>query len=447
MTSATGTAGTGLHFSRSAIQGGFWYKAYDVVYAIAVLMARLIALFNRKLSRALKGKQGGVGGWQIGAVDERKCVLLHVASYGEFEGIIPLIERLQNTGKFRIAVSYSSPSAEKTVNALPGIWARGYLPYDFLHRQLRFLARIAPAAVLISKHDFWPNMLRAAKALAIPAILINANFHPGSRRTLPIVRSFHRTFMKNLTAIWTVSKADAERIEPLLSVRTKLLAVGDTRYDRVRQRANAGRERFSELKEALKPGPVFIAGSSWQPGEKICWAAFASIVRDRPDAKLIVVPHEPTVEALERNRAAASAYDLNLRLFSEWSDGRIEEQVLLVDMVGVLADLYAVGWAAYVGGGFGRGVHSVIEPAAHGLPVAFGPNHHVSHEASLLLEAGGGFVVKAADELEKLWRGWLDDPDSYRRASIAAGDVVKSREGASDRLMELLAPYIGNFEF
>jgi len=442
MTSTAGTTGAGLHFSRSAIQGGFWYKVYDVVYAIAVLLARLIALFNRKLSRALKGKRGGVDGWLIGEADERKCVLLHVASYGEFEGVIPLIERLQDSGGIRVAVSYSSPSAEKTVNSLPGIWARGYLPHDFLYRQLRFLTRIAPSVVLISKHDFWPNMLRAAKALTIPAILINANFHPGSRRTLPIVRSFHRTFMKNLTAIWTVSKADAERVEPLLSVGTKLLAVGDTRYDRVRQRADAGRKRFSELKEALSPGPVFIAGSSWQPGEKICWAAFASIVRDRPDAKLIVVPHEPTKGALERNRAAASACNLSLRLFSEWSDGRIEERVLLVDMVGVLADLYAVGWAAYVGGGFGKGVHSVIEPAAHGLPVVFGPNHHVSHEASLLLEAGGGFVVKSTDELEKLWQGWLDDPDSYRRASVAASDVVKSREGASDRLMELLVPYI-----
>jgi len=430
-------------FNRSVVHGGFWYRVYDLVCLLSPLPVRLISLFNRKLARALKGKRGGADRWEIGMGDERRCVLLHVASYGELEGVLPLIDRLQNTAGLRVALSFSSPSAEKAVLSLPGIWARGYLPYDQLYRQLRFLARIDPSVVLISKHDIWPNMIRAARALEIPAFLINANFHPGSRRTLPIVRSFHRTFMKNLTAVWAVSEADARRAEPLLPAGTKLLAVGDTRYDRVRRRADSGRERFGDLKEALQPGPVFIAGSSWPPGEGICWQAFASIRRDSPEAKLIVVPHEPTREALERNSAAAMSHNLKLRLFSEWTGGRVEEPVLLVDRVGVLADLYAVGWAAYVGGGFGRGVHSVIEPAAHGLPVAFGPHRHVSHEAGLLLEAGGGFVVKTTDDLEGLWRTWLDDPERYRIASVAAGDLVRSREGASDRLMELLEPYIG----
>ena len=215
-----------------------------------LMLAHVVALFNDKLGAALRGHRRGLDNWQIGRVDERHCVLIHVASYGEFEGVIPLIELLNKEGKYRIAVSFSSPSAQKSINATEGIWARGYIPVDSFYRQLEFLARLDPNVLLISKHDFWPNNLRAAKTLGIPAILINGNFHPGSRRTFPIVRSFNRSFMKHLHAVWTVSEADARRVEPLLSSGTELQAVGDTRYDRVRHRADSGRERFGELKQA-----------------------------------------------------------------------------------------------------------------------------------------------------------------------------------------------------
>lgn len=407
------------------------------------MLARGFGPFNDKLNRSLKGHAAGVDGWIVGKPDELPVVLMHVASYGEFEGVLPLIESLNSSGKCKVAVSYSSPSAVNAVMAEEGIWASGYLPHDLVYQQLKLLARLEPSVILISKHDFWPNLIRAAKALSIPTLIINGNFHPRSKRNLPVIRSFHRAFMKHLEAVWTVSEADAERVEPLLSRATKLLVVGDTRYDRVRQRAEQGDKRFTGLRVALQPGPVFIAGSSWQPDEKICWEAFASIASDYPDARLIIVPHEPTHGALERNLSAAATHKLKVQLFSEWQNEKIDESVLLVDRMGVLADLYTAGWVTYVGGGFGAGVHSVIEPCAHGLPVAFGPNHYVSHEATLLIEAGGGFAVSTTDDLEQLWRGWLNDADSYRNAARAADGVVRSREGATAKMMELLTPYIG----
>ena len=120
----------------------------------------------------------------------------------------------------------------------------------------------------------------------------------------------------------------------------------------------------------------------------------------------------------------------------------LSSMMLLVDRMGILAGLYAIGWAAYVGGGFGVGVHSVIEPAAHCIPVMFGPNHYVSNEATLLLKAGGGFVVQTASDVEQLWREWLENPEKYRIAADAADSVVSSREGVVDRLLEKLKPYI-----
>ena len=434
--------GSSIQFSRRSLQGGFCYKLYDIVYAWVVLLANLIAPFHGKLREALKGKRKGVDGWEIGARDNRRCIMLHAASFGEFEGITPLIENLNDNDELKVAVSFSSPSAQKKVQATPGIWANGFLPYDFLYHQIRLLGELSPSVVLIAKHDFWPNTIRAAKVLNIPVILINANFHSGSRRNLPIVRWFHRAFMKQITAIWTVSKADSRRVEPLLSVRTRLEAIGDTRYDRVRQRADRGKTRFKDLQKALQPGPILIVGSSWQPGEIICYSAVSRFLWNNPGTKLVVVPHEPDSEAIDRNRRLAKAYDLDLFLLSEWNGDPIEENVLLVDKIGVLAELYAIGWAAYVGGGFGRGVHSVIEPAAHGIPVVFGPRHQVSHEASLLLKTGGGFVVKSTDNLYRLWKQWHEKPNSYEKAAKAADEVVRSREGATDRIMELLSPYL-----
>lgn len=163
-----------------------------------------------------------------------------------------------------------------------------------------------------------------------------------------------------------------------------------------------------------------------------------------PDLKLMIVPHEPTEEAIRHNQAQASKHGLRTELFSKLiKDRRIKPQVVIVDVIGVLADLYALGWAAYVGGGFGKGVHSVIEPAAHRLPVLFGENHHVSHEASLLLQTGGGFVINNETEFEAVLSKWLDDHEVYQQAAEAADTVVKSREGATERLLEWLKPVLG----
>jgi len=446
MTDRTDISKGEIRFNRRNMSGGFWFKLYDAFVPIASIIAHIVALRNKKLRLSLYGRKGGVKKWTIGQDDELPAVLIHVASAGEYEGALPLIDRLLESGQSRVAVSYSSPSAQSAIESTSGLWAHGFSPMDYLTDQLKLLVRLEPSVILIFKHDFWPNMIRAADVLKIPIGIINANFHAKSRRNLPLVRGFHRAFLKKLTFIWTVSEADSKRIEPLLSSRTELIAVGDTRYDRVLQCAKQGRERFKALKEALGDKSVIIAGSTWQPGERIVWQAYAILRKRYLGLKLVIAPHEPTDEALQRNRDYADTAGVRVRLFSEWEGNNIDEDVLLIDRVGVLADLYAVAWAAYVGGGFGKGVHSVIEPVAHGLPVCFGPAYHVSHEAGLLLENKGGFVVETADDLEKLWGDWLDDLDKYRKTVKAAKDVVTSNAGVTERLIERLEPFIGGLK-
>ncbi|MBM3327043.1 MAG: hypothetical protein FJY65_08710 [Calditrichaeota bacterium] len=431
------------HFIRRPYHiGGGWFKIYDAALPIMSLVVHSAGLFHRRLGAALKGRRSGMNGWRIDQMDERPAILLHTASRGEFEGALPLIERLNATGLCRLAVSYSSPSVANLVANTPGLWASGYLPLDFFDRQLRLLARLEPNIILINKHDFWPNTLRAAAVLNIPVILINANFHSASRRAKPLIKQFSRRYMRFLKAVWTVSEEDASRAEEYIDRDVELHFVGDTRYDQTLSRARQGAERFAGLKTALGGGPVLIAGSTWPPEERMLWTVFADIQRADATAKLIIAPHELTPESQRRVFASAVEHRLTVKAFSAWRGEIIDEPVLFVDKMGVLAQIYAVGYAALVGGGFGKGVHSVLEPAANSLPTTFGPRCHNSHEAGLLIKAGGGFIIHNQADLYKLWNGWLVDNSSYKTASTQALGVVIARAGATARLLERIIPYL-----
>ncbi|MFH0765538.1 MAG: glycosyltransferase N-terminal domain-containing protein [Calditrichota bacterium] len=429
--------------SRDARRGSFWFNLYDSLLPLIHAGARLAAMRNAKLRQGLQERRHIKGGWTVGDNRDGAGILLHAASYGEYEALRPLIEKLTDAG-LRVAVSYFSPSAQKAVASTPHLWAWGYLPIDYLDRQLALLGQLNPKAVLITKHDIWPNLLRAARILDIPTGLINGSFHARSHRSDLGARSFNRAVLSNFDFIWTVSDADTERVEPLLNSHTELKAVGDTRFDRVKQRALAGKERFANLKHALGSHPVIIAGSAWPKELEIVWAVFKELIKKNSNLKLIIAPHELNNGMLSQIDHLAVKDNLPLMLYSHWQGESIDKPVIVVDVMGVLAEIYTVGWAALVGGGFGAGVHSVIEPAAHGLPVAFGPRHQVSHEAGLLLQAGGGYEIKTNLELYKLWNNWLENNHTYHQASSAASEVVRSREGATELVFQKIMNLLNN---
>ncbi len=421
---------------------GAWWTIYDILVNIGIGLLRIAALFHKKLGISMRGRAGGVNNWKLQLIDAKPSVLIHAASRGEFEAVIPLIDALLAQGNCRFAVSFSSPSVEKTVANYPGLWASGYLPFDHLGEQLRFLARLAPTVILVAKHDIWPNMIRASASLKIPYIIINANFHPRTKRHFFLVSHFNRVFFRLVSEIWTISDDDASRIKPLLEKKATLKVIGDTRYDRTLMRALQAKDTFAALKSALGVGPVIVAGSTWPPEERIVIPAFASLKKVKPSAKLVIAPHELGDQSLERCRKAFAENDLQFMLFSDWNGDPIAADVLFIDRMGILADAYSVGWAAVVGGGFGVGVHSVLEPAAYRIPVAFGPNYHVSHEAGLLINSGGGSVLSGSEALAALWTQWMDDPTSYLQAAEAASNVVTSNSGATARVLERLEPYL-----
>lgn len=411
-----------------AIYNGFAYPALSAG-------ARLAAVFSSKLRKGLLGRRKVAAN----ANDFResypnaRVVLFHCASAGELEGIKPLAAACRQRG-FAPCVSYFSPSAEATLH--PGEFEfADFSPYDSVLSVRDYYSALKPEVILISKHDVWPNMVWQAAEMGIPIWLINGNFHPGSLKSLPGLRYFHQAIHSKLDGILTVSEDDAARAKSISGGKARVAAVGDSRYDRVCARAEQKRIPNPDWDAALRSKPCLIGGSTHEKDESLLLRAFTRIRVEQPDLRLLVVPHDPSDAAIRRILDRATAEGL---LCSSISDAADDTDVWVINQSGILADLYQYGTLAFVGGGFDRGIHSVLEPMVHGLPVICGPNIAVSREARDAQTEGLLFTV--ATELEAV---------SAAKTLLGAGKrdlarrFVERRAGVGGRILDIVLPANG----
>nr|MBA3444070.1 hypothetical protein [Gemmatimonadales bacterium] len=318
-----------------------------------------------------------------------------------------------------------------------------YLPNDLPGNVDRLLSALQPDLLVFSKLDLWPELSTRASASGSEVAIVAATVSAGSGRLRWPARALLRPGYRAVAAAGAVSNEDAVRLARLGVVAERIQVLGDPRFDSV-----AGKVReVSAADPLLRFGhgaPTLVAGSTWPGDESVLLRALASVRGRHPGARLILVPHEPTdahIEAIERRAAAA---DLPRPVRLSVAEG--PAPLLVVDRVGVLAALYGAGTMAYVGGGFGRaGLHSVLEPAAWAIPVAFGPRWGNSRDAALLLEHSGATALsapgsrKAAAALEKQWNAWIVDDAGRRAQGSRARMVVQRGLGASERSAEMLA--------
>jgi 3-deoxy-D-manno-octulosonic-acid transferase len=276
--------------------------------------------------------------------------------------------------------------------------------------------------------------------------MVAATVSPGSGRLRwPARRLLHAGY-EVVQAAGAIAEADATRLAVLGVNPARTRVLGDPRFDSVAARVAAVAPDDPLLR--LGDGaPTLVAGSTWGTDEAVLLGAFAAVRSRRADARLIVVPHEPTPDhlAVLDRRAAALGLPVPVRL----SGGGGPAPLLVVDRVGVLATLYGAGTMAYVGGGFGRaGMHSVLEPAAWGLPVAFGPRWRESRDAGLLIEGGAAAALDGRDaavaSLQRIWEGWLTNEEGRRTEGAHARDIVTAGLGAAGRSAEMLAELISS---
>lgn len=374
---------------------------------------------------------------------ERRRIWIHCASLGEYEAIRPLARKLRERGAW-VLLSFFSTSGPSNLKGDVEADVVEYLPFDTLPAARRWAARLRPELTLVTKHDLWPNLLLAAKAAGSRLVFLNANFHSRSRLNMKLLKGLHRELLGRFDLIAPVSEEAGRRFRGLLEdLPTPIEVHGEMRFDRVVERARSSRA-VDELPAAFRAGRVWVAGSSWQPDEAILLPVFAAVWRKDPSHRLLLVPHVPDTDTLAHQDRRLEALGLaRLRLSDHeagvaWSG----QPVLVVDRVGLLSGLYRGAWLAWVGGGLTTGVHSVIEPAAFGVPVCFGPKHHVSQEAEFLIEDGGGFEIDDAAGLEALVERWLADDTRRDAAGLAARRRVEACAGATGRLLERLAPWL-----
>lgn len=415
--------------------------AYEVAARLAVAAAHVAPAGESKLLRTLRARRGlaeRYRAWARAHRDPARPLLwMHAPSVGEGLQARPVLERLRETRPdLQLAYTHFSPSAEAFAARLD-VDFHDYLPFDASGAVRAALDALQPAALVFSKVDVWPTLTREARARGVRLALISATLSPESSRRDGVAAAMLRDAYRSLDAVGAIDSDDAERLAQLGVRRDVIEVTGDTRYDQVWTRA-AGVDRSSPLLASLTSSrPTLVAGSTWPADERVLLAAWSMLRREVPEARLIIAPHEPTPAHLDPIEEWAEQARLAHARLS--SSNAPTADVVIVDRVGVLGDLYALATVAFVGGGFhAAGLHSVVEPAAFGAPVMFGPRWRMSRDADLLLRANGGAAESEVAATAARLREWLSSAEARRRAGDRARDVVRTGIGAADRSVALV---------
>lgn len=422
----------------------------SLLYRAALLLSRpllpLAGLFNKKVARGHRGRAGALkrlDAWGASSRDPRRPLIwFHAPSVGEGLQARSVIARIRASHPdWQIAYTHFSPSAEGFASRA-GADITDYLPYDGMAAARRLVAALTPTVLIFTKLDLWPELATAANNHGTSVALIAATVRPHSSRLRWPARQMLRPGYRALALAAAIAEPDAERLIRLGVRRETLQVLGDPRFDSVLDVVKAV-DPADPLQRFGAGAPTMVAGSTWPGDESVLLDAFARLRVHRPEARLILVPHEPTLAHLEGISQLAAKFGCPEPVRLSAATGPVP--LLLVDQIGVLARLYGAGSMAYVGGGFhGAGLHSVLEPAAWGIPIVFGPRWEESRDASLLLQVGGAEALaelgayEAAESLQALWNDWI--ANQVRRAAQGrkAFDVVERGTGAADRCADVI---------
>jgi 3-deoxy-D-manno-octulosonic-acid transferase len=413
-------------------------QAYIAVLRGARPALRMLAHGEHKLARGIRGRRGvldRLAAWAAAGRDPpRPLVWMHAPSVGEgLQGRATLEALRARRPDVQVAYTFFSPSAERFASTVRADWA-DYLPLDTPAAMRGMLSLLRPDALVFSKTDVWPVLTREAAAIGVPMALLGATLPPGSSRLRGAARALLAPAYTRLAHVAAISADDAARFGSLGVPPERRSVMGDAHFDRVLARADAvdpASPLLAPLQDASRP--TIVAGSTWPADEERLLGSLARLAGEGVRWRLLLVPHEPTAAHLAASERLLERHGLSYRRLGDVPADDTHD-VVLVDRVGVLGELYALASIAYVGGGWGRaGLHSVLEPAAYGVPILFGPHHANAREAGELVRAGAAFAVPDAAALGRTLRGLLADAESRLRAGRAARAYVHANLGAAAR--------------
>jgi len=417
------------------------YRLLAPALAAALPLARP---FSAKLRDGLDGRRGLSERARAAAPRLRGAVWFHAASVGEYEQARPVIAALRALPDAPpVVVTHFSPSGRHYAARRPCADLHEWLPIDTPTAMAGLLEAWRPRALVFVKFDCWPNLVLEAAQRDVPVLLLAGTLQPRSWRLRPPLRPFFRALFDRFAALGVCTEEDRDRFTGRLGVRAPVTVTGDTRAEQVilRFEAAAGGEAVARL--TARPGRRLVLGSTWPPDEALWLPVLPDLLARFPDLTVVLAPHEPSpprLAELERRLAASGVATTRLsRLAPAGEAGAAAGgRCVLVDSVGVLAEIYRAGALAYVGGSFTTGVHNTLEPAVASLPVLFGPVVHNAVEAEALIARGAGRIVRGPAAAAAAAVELLSDPARLAAAGAAARAVVLAQRGATDRSLALL---------
>ncbi len=399
---------------------------YNIAIYLYLLGVAVASLFDKKVKKMWRGEREAFEVLKQKVDPCSSYVWFHAASLGEFEQGRPLIERLRRRHpEYKILLTFFSPSGYEVRKDYGGADIICYLPLDTPLNAIRFLRLVRPVMAFFIKYEFWYNYLHILKHRHVPVYSVSSIFRPDqiffrwyARGYAKVLRCFTHFYVQN----------DVSR-ELLAGIGiNEVTVVGDTRFDRV---LNI-REQFKPLPvvEAFSEGcRVFVAGSSWSPDEDI----FIRFFNNHTDWKLIIAPHVIGEDHLEQIMQKLGRRAV--RYTRTTPEEAREADCLIIDCFGLLSSIYHYGDVAYVGGGFGVGIHNVLEAAVWDMPVIFGPNNRNFIEAQGLKANGGGLEITSYGDFESVMNRFINDEDAVAKAGAAAGEYVGSCTGATKKIL------------
>lgn len=425
---------------------------YKLIYNIFIvpvmyLVLMFVSVFNRKINRFVKVRKRlfrNLNRQKIRLNPYKKTILFHCSSLGEYKQTLPLIKRFREIpDQYNIVLSFYSPSAGDNIKDVPLVEVMTYLPLDTLYQMKKFVRTLKPDLVIISKHDLWPNFLFELKRNKIPVYLVNALLPEDSLFLNFFVKSFIKPYFSLLDGIVTINEENKQRFKKIIKTKVNLVVSGDSRFDIVKQEACKYKKKLENKLIEVNRRPL-VAGSSWSPGEKIIIEGWHKIKYCIADSFLIIVPHEITAEHIYKIEFYCQQHNLSSIVYSDYLDEDSHDlemyDVLIVDKIGILVEIYSSAYLAYVGGGFGKaGLHSVLEPAAYGLPVLFGPNISRSPEANEMFKLNCGLIFNDVNEFTNQVISLYQDENYYNQVCQATSKYIEENSGATERIYDILS--------
>lgn len=413
---------------------------YNIVIYFVLWGIAIASLFNEKVRKMWRGEREAFKILRQKVDPNAKYIWFHAASLGEFEQGRPLMERIRKDyPQYKILLTFYSPSGYEVRKNYEGADIICYMPVDTRLNAIRFLRLVRPVMAFFIKYEFWSNFLHILKHRNIPTYSVSSIFREDQvffkwygRNYAGVLKCFTRFFVQN---------EESKRLLEGIGI-TAVDVVGDTRFDRVLQIKEAAKQL--PICEAFRTGvassqsagvphhdfKVFVAGSSWPPDENI----FIPFFNEHKDWRLLIAPHVIAEEHLKLILSLIKGKKV-VRYTQTTPEEAAEADVLIIDCFGLLSSMYNYGDVAYIGGGFGVGIHNTLEAAVWNMPVIFGPNNKKFQEAQGLLKSGGGFEINTYEDFSGLMSSLMNDEAFLKQAGDKAGAFVAHLAGATDKVL------------